>query len=69
MNTIKKSNRIFGLMTVLIIFIFLSGNIISIPKGTREGGIISSIGTVVIIITMISTAYIYRLFIPNKKSK
>ncbi|MDC9722852.1 MAG: hypothetical protein PSN34_08765 [Urechidicola sp.] len=56
-------------MTVLIIFIFLSGNIISIPKGTREGGIISSIGTVVIIITMISTAYIYRLFIPNKKSK
>ncbi|MCF6297033.1 MAG: hypothetical protein L3J08_03470 [Flavobacteriaceae bacterium] len=61
----KKRNRTFGLMTMFIIFIFLSGNIIDIPKETNEGSIISAIGTIIIIAAMILITYIYRFFIPK----
>lgn len=39
-----------GILTGAFIVLFLSGKIIDIPHGTLEGGIISGIGTLVIII-------------------
>ena len=41
-----------GIITGILIAIFLSGKIIDIPKGTHQGGIISAIGVFAIILSV-----------------
>jgi hypothetical protein len=53
-----KQPLISGLLTGLLIILFLLGKIIYIPHGTREGGIISGIGVSLIIILSITINYI-----------
>jgi len=61
-----KKPLISGLLAGLLIILFLSGKIIYIPHGTREGGIISGIGVLLIITFSITINY---LFIRISKSR
>lgn len=55
-----------GCITGLLIVLFLSGKIIDFPRGTVRGGMIAAIGSLVIMVSVVTTNYlIYRL----KKNK
>ena len=56
-----------GLITVTLINIFLSGKIIDIPKGTHQGGIISAIGVLVIVLTVLIFSFIFFKIYKNRK--
>ena len=53
-----KKKVIPGMLVGFLIVAFLSGKIIPIPHGTREGGIISAIGVFLILILAVVTNYI-----------
>ena len=57
-----------GIATMILINFFLNGKIIDIPKGTREGGIISVIGYVIIIVIMAVLLFGILLLINRKKN-
>ncbi len=54
-------NRWIGVITSFLIYAFLSGVIIDIPKGTHEGGVIGAVGVGVILVCMFII-----IFIKNK---
>lgn len=61
-----------GSITFILIAAFLSGKIIDIPRGTHEGGVISAIGVLVIMIIMFAVSVgvnklINRLNVHSKK--
>lgn len=59
---------IFATITVFMIQAFLSGKIIDIPFGTREGGIISAIGVAIIMIVIFLILF-FTLLIINRRKK
>ncbi len=51
-----------GVITGILIVLFLSGKIIDYPRGTLKGGIIAAIGVLVIMVSVVTIHYlIYRL--------
>ena len=59
-----------GLFTGLLNALFLSGKIINIPKGTHEGGIISAVGVLIIIVmTVLFNIFMLKLFNKTIKPK
>lgn len=63
-----KKNRILSKIFIVsipvCIVLFLSGKIIDIPHGTRQGGIVSAIGVAVILATLF-TLYFGLIFLLN----
>jgi hypothetical protein len=57
---IEKFSMIFipGIVTGLLIALFLAGKIIDYPRGTPQGGIIGGIGVLVIIVSVIAINYL-----------
>lgn len=51
-----------GVITGVLIVLFLSGKIFDYPRGTLKGGITAAIGVLVIMVSVVSIHYlIYRL--------
>lgn len=44
-----------GTITGVLIVLFLSGKIIEIPRGTAEGGVISGVGVLVIMVSVVAS--------------
>ena len=49
---LSRLASVFAMMTSVLIILFLSGKIVEIPHGTREGGIMGATGVAIIIISM-----------------
>jgi len=58
-----------GVLTGMLIVLFLSGKIIDIPHGTTRGGIISGIGVLVILIFSFSANYLYIRLTNSRERK
>jgi hypothetical protein len=58
-----------GVLTGLLIVLFLTGKIIDIPHGTKEGGIIGGVGVLVIIIFSVSANYLYFRLTNSREKK
>jgi len=67
-STVLRNGISIGVVTSILITVFLSGKIIYIPKGTHEGGIISAIGVGIIIVFMVIVGLIITK-ISNQKNK
>jgi len=75
LNNTEKSAKttvfIFGMaiaiVTSILVSLFLSGNIIDIPKGTHEGGVISAIGVSAILVFMVIISLIVNKVIVSKR--
>jgi len=76
----KKTNKVekqiirnglsIGVITAVLVAVFLSGKIIEIPKGTHEGGVISAIGVGVILVFMIIVGLILnKIKVPQQKEE
>ena len=60
---------IVGLMTGAIVALFLSGKIVDLPRGTRDGGIIAATGTTIIILISFILSAILDYLSKRKVSK
>ena len=60
---------IIGLVSCYLLNAFLSGKIITIPHGTRQGGIISVIGYFIILIIMIFICVVFGVITRKYQSK
>lgn len=58
-----------GVLSGMLIAMFLTGNIIDIPHGTQEGGIISGIGVLVILIFSFSANFLYARLTYSREKK
>lgn len=67
-TTNKFTTYSIGIMTMILIGFFLTGKIINIPQGTNQGGIISAIGVLVIIIFMSIVGFYAKLLWFDKKN-
>lgn len=58
---------LFASITVFLIYLFLSGKIIEIPKGTEEGGLYGAIGVGIILIVVFTLVFITFKMVTRKK--
>ncbi len=63
----KNTGISIGIITGVIIVLFLSGKIIDIPFGTHKGGIFSAVGVLVIIAVMIILAAMFHWLFGKKQ--
>lgn len=49
---------LFVSITIFLIYLFLSGKIIDIPKGTEEGGLYGAIGVGIILIVVFALVFL-----------
>ena len=47
-----------GIISGLLIVLFLTGKIIDYPRGTPQGGMIAAIGVMLIIVSVVAISYI-----------
>ena len=48
-----------GIISGLLIVLFLTGKIIDYPRGTPQGGMIAAIGVMLIMVTVVAISYIF----------
>lgn len=64
----KRLNKYLIISIPVCILLFLSGKIVYIPYGTKQGGMISAVGIALIFITLFITYKVIN-FLLNKYSK
>ena len=64
----KTLNKYFIISIPVCILLFLSGKIVYIPYGTKQGGVISAVGIALILITLF-LIYMVMNFLLSKYNK